>query len=106
MPMVGTVHLVGLRRSLVRYITNDAGYVGIDYLDSVPFWGYMVVLRDVRGDDKRSFSMIFAYMQNERDRCDVGVEVAWDETVGRYREFSANREVVGFQAEIKNPPKK
>lgn len=88
-----------------RQIRNSHGYVGIDFIDDVsPFWGYAVQFHDHRADGEKSFVISLAYMATEKDKDELPVDISWDQTVGRYREFSANSEPVGFKAEIGNPP--
>ena len=32
------------------------------------------------------------------------IEIAWNSKVGRYQEYAANEDPVGFKPELKNPP--
>jgi len=86
-------------------ISNSAGYIGIDYIDdSAGFWGYSVQFHDHRADGKAAFVLSLRYMSGEKDKDEFPVDVAWNETVGRYEEFSMNNEPLGFKPELKNPP--
>ena len=98
--LVGKTWKPVLRAS--KSITNDDGYIGIDYDDSFRFHGYEVAFADKRGDGKPAFAMTLTYLTSKLDRDGIPVEIGWNPTVGRYPEFSANQE--GFKPELKNPP--
>jgi hypothetical protein len=90
---------------LARQIRNSHGYVGVDFIDDLSsFWGYAVQFHDHRADGEKSFVISLAYMATEKDKDELPVDISWDQTVGRYREFSASSEPVGFRTEIENPP--
>jgi hypothetical protein len=90
-----------------KEITNDAGYIGIDFIDdSSPFYGYGVQFLDRRDDGKRAFVLSLSYLMKggKVDTEALRTEIAWDDKVGRYREFGLNSEPEGFKPELKNPP--
>jgi hypothetical protein len=88
-----------------KEIQNDAGYVGIDYIDdSMSSYGYRVLFPDQRDDGKRVFSVSLSYMRKDGSADGIPLEISWDSSVGRYREFGMNSDPPGFKPEIKNPP--
>ncbi len=113
---VNILQLVILRRessdwkvalSVSKQIKNDAGFIGVDYIDdSAPFYGYRLAFADQRDDGKKSFVLNFSYLL-KGEKIDVEalpIQIAWDRSVGRYREFGMNSEPEGFKPELKNPP--
>ncbi|HEY2858969.1 MAG TPA: hypothetical protein VGJ21_11175 [Terracidiphilus sp.] len=89
----------------VREIKNEAGYIGIDYIDdSSPFFGYWLVLSDTRSDGKKSCDLDLLDIE-ERDGSSeaASTEIAWNPAAFRYQEFTTNRDPEGFRAEIKSP---
>jgi hypothetical protein len=87
-----------------KEITNGEGYVGIDYIDdSFQFHGYRIVLADHRSDGKPSFTIRLSYITQDGESDGIPLEIAWNEKVGRYQEFTANEVPEGFRSEIKNP---
>jgi hypothetical protein len=93
--------------SVSKQIKNQAGFIGIDYIDdSAPFYGYRVVLADQRDDGKKAFVLNFSYLLKggKKDTEALPTQIAWDKSVGRYREFGINSDPEGFKPEIKNPP--
>lgn len=85
-----------------RYITNEAGYIGIEFIDdSYPFRGYRVAFYGERSDGKQAFVLCLGHIG---DPGSVPIEISWNPQVGRYQEFAFNEEPSGFKSEIKNPP--
>lgn len=88
-----------------KTVTNDAGYIGIDYIDDAfRFYGYEVEFADKRADGKQGFALILTYLTSRLDRDGIPIEIGWNAGVGRYQEFSVNEEPDGFKLELKNPP--
>lgn len=86
-----------------RFITNPNGYVGADFLDDVsPFWANCLGFFD--RDEETGPGIIVEWMANEKDKDSLGVDIAWDPSVGRYREYNTYREPKGFKLEHKNLP--
>jgi hypothetical protein len=84
-----------------RIVRNDAGYVGIDYIDDTsPFWGNCINFYDTRPDGKKAFTISIQWRASENDTDPQPTDIAWDNTAGRYREIIAD----GFQIEVKKPP--
>lgn len=113
---VDILQLVILRRemsgwkvalSVSKQIKNDAGFIGIDYIDdSAPFYGYHLVLTDQRDDGEKAFVLNVSYLLKDQ-KIDVEalpIQIAWDKSVGRYREFGMNSDPEGFKPELKDPP--
>jgi hypothetical protein len=90
---------IALRAS--RLIRNDAGYVGLEYIDDCsPFWGDALNFSDTRPDGKKAFTLSIQWRAFENDTDPWPTDIAWDDAVGRYREVTGD----GFQPEVKNPP--
>jgi hypothetical protein len=88
-----------------KQIQNGAGYVGIDYIDdSAPYYGYQVRFSDQRDDGKKAFTLNLSYLSRNGSTEGIPLEISWDNTVGRYREFGVNSDPPAFKPEIKNPP--
>jgi hypothetical protein len=88
-----------------KWITNDAGYIGIDYIDdSFRFYGYEAQVADVRSDGKSGFVLLLSYLTRSLDREGIPIEIAWNPLIGRFQEFSTNEEPEGFKLELKNSP--
>jgi hypothetical protein len=94
----------GWRTALTAFkdIQNDAGYVGIDFIDDTsPSFGYRVDFSDQKG----GFGISFLYIENANG-ADSGwpIEVDWNPDVGRYQEWAFGQNPEGFRPEIENPP--
>lgn len=88
-----------------KSITNDAGYIGIDYIDdSFRFYGYEASFADRRSDGKQGFVLVLSYLTRTLDLDGIPIEIGWNPVTGRFQEFSANEEPEGFKLELKNPP--
>ncbi len=88
-----------------RQIQNDAGYIGIDFIDdSSPFYGYRVVFANKRTDGKDAFTIQIGYVNRSGSPEGVPLEVSWNPKAGRYQEFSDSEDPGGFKPEVKNPP--
>ena len=85
--------------------TNEAGYVGIDYIDdSYEFHGYQLLLADHSSDGEVGFTVELIYLNAGGVPEGAPIEIAWNSKVGRYQEYAANEDPVGFKPESKNPP--
>jgi hypothetical protein len=88
-----------------REIKNTEGFIGIDYIDDYsPLWAYSVQFYESLPGGKKCFVISLAYITDERDTNEVPVDISWDPSVGRYREFSLNFQPTGFKPELRNPP--
>lgn len=87
-------------------IQNDAGYIGIDYIDDYsPFYGYWLVLSDKDSYGKTALDVYLTYIDAADGTTEsIGTDIAWNPVVGRYQEFVMNQDPEGFRPEIKNPP--
>lgn len=88
-----------------RQIQNEAGYVGLEYIDDYfHFMGYQLSLWDKR-PDKKAFGMDLVYIERADGGSDAdGTDIAWNPAVGRYQECAYDQDPEGFRPEIKNPP--
>ena len=89
-----------------REIQNEAGYVGLEYIDDYSrFMGYQLRLSDKRSDDVRAFDADLFYIERADGGSDQSsTEIAWNPAVGRYQEWEYGGDPVGFRPEVKNPP--
>jgi len=89
-----------------REIQNEAGYVGVEYIDDdFKFMGCQLSLSDKRSDDKKAFVIDLVYIERADGGSDqTSVEIAWNPSVGRYQEWEYGQDPEGFRPEIKNPP--
>jgi hypothetical protein len=85
-----------------RKIQNEAGYIGLDYIDdSFRFMGYQLSFLDESPDKKRGFGADLVLIEKEDGGSEAtSTGIAWNPAVGRYQEWNPD----GFRAEIKNPP--
>jgi hypothetical protein len=84
-----------------RLIQNDAGYVGIEYIDDCsPLWAERIEFSDKRPDGQKGLVVSIQWRWSENDDEEEPTDIAWDGAVGRYREITGNE----FQPEVKNPP--
>lgn len=84
-----------------RLIQNDAGYIGIDYIDDCsPFWGDHIEFWGKRPDGQKGLVVSIQWRAFEDDTDPMPTDIAWDNVTGRYREITAD----GFQFEAKSPP--
>jgi hypothetical protein len=85
-----------------REIQNEAGYVGIDYIDDYfHYYGYWLTFSDAHSNDVGL--MIIDLLDIEKGDGSseaASTEIAWNPKVGRYQEWHPD----GFQPEVKNPP--
>jgi len=86
-------------------IVNDAGYVGVDYIDySYHIFGYRVSLSDRRGDGKPGVDLFLSYLVPSGESEGVPTHVAWNAVVGRYQEVVNNEGPFEFTPELRQPP--
>jgi hypothetical protein len=92
--------------SASKHWENGAGYVGADFVpdDSYPYWGQGVEFDEKRSDGTPGFSMYLRYMATEDDVEEAPVEISWDRSVGRYREWAYGGVPEGFKPELKASP--
>jgi hypothetical protein len=88
-----------------KQITNEAGYIGIDYVDdSYDFHGYRFVLHDRRPDGGRGLTVELSYLNSGGEIDGIPIVISWNEKVGRYQEYTSNQDPPGFRSELKSPP--
>ncbi len=99
--------LSGWRTALTaaREIQNQAGYVGLEYVDDYfHFMGYQLSLSDTRSDEKKALVIDLTYIERTDGGSDqTSVEIAWNPAAGRYQEWAYFQDPQGFRPEIKNP---
>jgi hypothetical protein len=87
-----------------KQIKNQAGYIGIDYIDdSQDYPGYLVSFYDKRSDGVSGFSIQFSYLRRDGEVEGIPIEISWNPAVDRFQEFVINEAPEGFRNEIKNP---
>jgi hypothetical protein len=90
-----------------RQVTNDAGYIGIDYIDdSYDFHGYRLIVENRRPDGKPGVAIELSYLNGSGETEGIPMAVSWNEKTGRYQEYTSNEDPPGFRPEIRNPPHK
>ena len=89
-----------------RQIQNEAGYIGIDYIDDYfQFMGYQLGFREEDTGQQKTFGIMLTGIERTDGGSDqTSTEIAWNPAVGRYQELEYGQDPEGFQREIKNPP--
>ena len=89
-----------------REIKNEAGYVGLDYIDDYfHYMGYQLSLSDELPDHTKALVVDLVDIERPDGGSDqTSVEVAWNPAVGRYQEWAYFQDPQGFRPEIKDPP--
>ena len=86
------------------WIRNDAGYVGIEFIDdSYSFSGYWAAVAQ-RDDGERGILISLTYMLPNGDPEGAPLQIGWNYGVGRYQEIVNNDSPYQFGAEIRQPP--
>lgn len=95
-------------RDLLRFkdnIRNQRGYVGIDFIDPEPSFGFDVELADKRSDGTPGFTIYLTYLNPKLRSEGVPVQVSWNPKVSRFQEYAPNElDPPDFKPEIANPP--
>jgi hypothetical protein len=87
-----------------KQIKNQAGYIGIEYIDdSQDYPGYLVSLFNKRSDGISGFSIQFYYLRPDGEVEGIPIEISWNPAVNRFQEYNINEAPEGFRSEIKNP---
>lgn len=87
-----------------HWIRNEAGYIGIDYIDdSYRFVGYRAALDDA-GDGKTGLLLSLSFLQPNGESDGIPVQIAWNSKVGRYQEVVSYDGPYEFKPEIPQPP--
>jgi len=89
-----------------RDIQNEAGYVGLDYIDDdSKFMGYQLDFSDKQLDKQKGLDFFLTYIERADGGSEQsGIEIAWNPASGRYQEWAYGQDPEGFKPEIKNPP--
>jgi hypothetical protein len=106
--------LVVLRRDQSHWVselevdnqtTNPEGYLGISFIDdSIKDSRYLVIIDKKRSDDTDGFTISLQEVTAVGEYEGVATEISWNPKVGRYQEYAANEDPIGFRPELKNPP--
>lgn len=95
-------------RDLLRFdntIRNPQGYVGLDFIDPGPNFGFDVELADERSDGTRGFTIYLTYLNPKLKAEGMAIQVSWNRKVGRFQEYAPNElDPPDFKPEIANPP--
>lgn len=89
---------------------NRSGYMGVDFLDNCPSYGYALDPADhIMVDDPTSifnnrpdFTLWLHYLNPEREVEGASTEISWNPEARRFQEF--DYEVGRFKPELRNPP--
>lgn len=88
-----------------KWIRNGAGYVGIDFIDdSADFVGYRVSFSGEGSKETSGFTVGLFYLGPNGHNEGISTDISWNQRVGRFQEYSENKDPSGFQVENKNPP--
>ena len=89
-----------------REIRNEAGYVGIDYIDDYfHYFGYWLTITDTRSDGAKAMDIDLVDIENADGTSEASsTEIAWNPVAGRYQEWAYDQNPAGFRSEISNPP--
>jgi hypothetical protein len=93
-------------RASEDWIKNDAGYVGIDFIDdSFRISGYRAKLSNQTTDGEAGFMLDLSFLLpgGESDE-GTPIRIAWNAAVGKYQEVVSNDGPVEFKPEIRQPP--
>jgi len=89
-------------------ITNEAGYVGIDFIDdshSAPYYRLKTSDKGARWGDRQpsQFTLVFLSMSRagKVDPEDLGTGIGWNPAVSRFQEIGPSGDE--FVTEVKNP---
>ena len=86
-----------------RLIQNEAGYIGIEYIDECSsFWADQIEFGAKRPDGQKGLVISIQWRAFEDDTDPMPTDIAWDDATRRYRETTVD----GFQLETKHPPHK
>jgi hypothetical protein len=91
--------------SVDKWITNEKGYLGIEFIDdSAEHAGYRVKLSDHRSDGTPGFTVQLRFLHGNGGS-EWPIEISWNPLVKRFEEY-ADEDPPRFKPEVKNPPHK
>jgi hypothetical protein len=95
-----------LALTAAREVRNEAGYVGLNYIDDYShYFGYWLTLSDTRPDGTKAMLIDLLDIEKADGTSEASsTEFAWNPKVGRYQEWAYDQDPQGFRREIKNPP--
>jgi len=105
---------VVLRRENSQWVTelradqaplrNPVGYIATDYIDDSHDYGrYRVSFYDEGSNQLLGLFVDVFYLSPRGENEGIPVEIGWNPKVGRFQEYTENRDPVGFQPENANP---
>jgi hypothetical protein len=89
-----------------REVQNEAGYVGLDYIDDdFHYFGYWLTISNEHLDNATELLIDLLDIENADGSSEAAsTEFAWNPAVGRYQEWAYDQNPEGFKPEFKNPP--
>ena len=84
-------------------VRNQAGHLGIDYIDPSAQFGYAISTGRRRTDNVTRFTLMLTYLNSKRQPEGLPIEISWNPEVGRFQEFAPS-EPGEYQSELANPP--
>jgi hypothetical protein len=88
-------------------VTNDHGYIGIDFIDCDANYGFALETEDQRSDGTRGFTIYFSYLNAklQPEPESLPIQVSWNPKVRRFQEYAPNElDPPDFKHELRNPP--
>lgn len=89
-----------------NHVTNSQGFVGIEFIDDSPFYGYALSVADARNNGTKAFTIYLVYLNKVRESEGAPMEISWNVKVGRYQEYAYGDDPPRFKPELKNPPRR
>ncbi|HET7441432.1 MAG TPA: hypothetical protein VFJ47_09030, partial [Terriglobales bacterium] len=84
---------------------NVVGYVGVDFIDDSDQRGrYRLSFFDEGSHETPGFTIAVIYLSPSGEDEGIPIEIAWNPAIGRFQEYTVDRDPEGFQPENKNPP--
>lgn len=85
-------------------IRNPQGFVGIDFLDDEPTFGFLLETADERSDGTRGFTLYLTWLNPHLQPEGIAVQLAWNRKVRRFQEYAPNElDPPDFKPELRNP---
>lgn len=96
----GTVNELDVEKNFFR---NPVGYVGIDFIDDSPSYGFQLEA-DPLSDSIPTFTLSLTFLNDKLQPEGVPVDITWNPKAQRFQEYVTNQDPEGFRPEIQNPP--
>ena len=88
-------------------VTDDHGYIGIDFIDCEANHGFAFTTEDQRSDGTKGFTMYFSYLDArlQPEPESLPIQVSWNPKVHRFQEYAPNElDPPEFKQEVRHPP--